>query len=105
MELNIANSTKSRVKEHPTDDLNPCVRIVLITLIRISIQDNKDEAGDIEQNEYNYYTNGLCISYLQVSKPPEQKQILLALNIAREQGFTVVERYIDIGISGSGMKN
>lgn len=34
-----------------------------------------------------------------------QNQIALAESIAKEQGFTVVERYIDNGISGSGMKN
>ncbi|WP_412679074.1 recombinase family protein [Brevibacillus parabrevis] len=34
-----------------------------------------------------------------------QNQIALAESIAREQGFTVVERYIDNGISGSGIKN
>lgn len=52
-----------------------------------------------------------CAIYARVStKREEQKnslqnQIALAENIAKEQGFTVVERYIDNGISGSGMKN
>lgn len=52
-----------------------------------------------------------CAVYARVStKRDEQKnslqnQIALAENIAKEQGFTVVERYIDNGISGSGMKN
>jgi site-specific DNA recombinase len=34
-----------------------------------------------------------------------QNQIALAESIAKEHGFTVVGRYIDNGISGSGMKN
>lgn len=52
-----------------------------------------------------------CAIYAGVStKREEQKnslqnQIALAESIAKEQGFTVVERYIDNGISGSGMKN
>lgn len=52
-----------------------------------------------------------CAIYARVStKREEQKnslqnQIALAESIAREQGFTVVERYIDNGISGSGIKN
>ncbi|WP_253735715.1 recombinase family protein [Paenibacillus sp. FJAT-26967] len=52
-----------------------------------------------------------CVIYARVSTRREeqknslQNQIALAENIAREQGFTVVERYIDNGISGSGMKN
>jgi len=52
-----------------------------------------------------------CAIYARVStKREEQKnslqnQIALAESIAKEQGFTVVERYIDNGISGSGMKN
>lgn len=52
-----------------------------------------------------------CAIYARVStKREEQKnslqnQIALAENIAKEQGFTVVERYIDNGISGNGLKN
>lgn len=52
-----------------------------------------------------------CAIYARVStKREEQKnslqnQIALAESIAKEQGFTVIERYIDNGISGSGMKN
>jgi len=52
-----------------------------------------------------------CVIYARVSTRREeqknslQNQIALAENIAREYGFTVVERYIDNGISGSGMKN
>src|SRR5690606_16248898 len=34
-----------------------------------------------------------------------QNQIVLAENIAKEYGFTIVRRYIDNGISGSGSKN
>ncbi|BDG33496.1 recombinase family protein [Parageobacillus thermoglucosidasius] len=34
-----------------------------------------------------------------------QNQIVLAENIAKEYGFTIVGRYIDNGISGSGSKN
>ncbi len=34
-----------------------------------------------------------------------QNQVALAESIALEQGFTVIERYIDNGISGSGIKN
>lgn len=52
-----------------------------------------------------------CAVYARVSTRREeqknslQNQIALAENIALEQGFTVVERYIDNGISGSGIKN
>ncbi|WP_195575461.1 recombinase family protein [Paenibacillus sp. 1001270B_150601_E10] len=52
-----------------------------------------------------------CVIYARVStKREEQKnslqnQIALAESIAKEKGFTVVERYIDNGISGQGMKN
>lgn len=52
-----------------------------------------------------------CVIYARVStKREEQKnslenQISLAERIAKEQGFTVVERYIDNGISGTGFKN
>ncbi|PZE20301.1 recombinase family protein [Paenibacillus xerothermodurans] len=52
-----------------------------------------------------------CAIYARVSTKREeqqnslQNQIALAESIAREQGFTVVGRYIDNGISGSGMKN
>jgi site-specific DNA recombinase len=52
-----------------------------------------------------------CAIYARVSTRREeqknslQNQISLAENIAREQGFTVVERYIDNGISGAGIKN
>jgi site-specific DNA recombinase len=34
-----------------------------------------------------------------------ENQISLAERIAKEQGFTVVEHYIDNGISGTGFKN
>jgi site-specific DNA recombinase len=34
-----------------------------------------------------------------------QNQIILAENIAKEYGFTIVGRYIDNGVSGSGSKN
>ncbi|GAB6928869.1 site-specific resolvase TndX [Paenibacillus sp. JCM 10914] len=52
-----------------------------------------------------------CAIYARVStKREEQKsslmnQIALAENIARENGFEVVERYLDNGISGAGVKN
>lgn len=52
-----------------------------------------------------------CAIYARVStKREEQKnslqnQIALAESVAREYGFTVVERYIDNGISGAGIKN
>lgn len=52
-----------------------------------------------------------CAIYARVStRREEQKnsllnQIALAESIAKEQGFTVVDRYIDNGISGAGMKN
>lgn len=52
-----------------------------------------------------------CVIYARVStKREEQKnslenQISLAERIAKEHGFTVVERYIDNGISGTGFKN
>jgi len=52
-----------------------------------------------------------CVIYARVSTRREeqqnslQNQIALAESIAREQGFTVVGRYIDNGISGAGMKN
>ncbi|SEO69664.1 Site-specific DNA recombinase [Paenibacillus sophorae] len=52
-----------------------------------------------------------CAIYARIStKREEQKnslqnQIALAEHIAKEYGFTVVERYIDNGISGSGFKN
>ena len=52
-----------------------------------------------------------CAIYARVStKREEQKnslqnQVALAESIAKEQGFTVIERYIDNGISGAGMKN
>lgn len=51
-----------------------------------------------------------CAIYARVStKREEQKnslmnQIALAENIARENGFEVVERYIDNGISGQELK-
>ncbi|MDF2960682.1 MAG: Recombinase [Paenibacillus sp.] len=40
-------------------------------------------------------------------KHPERrtKELSAKPNFFREQGFTVVERYIDNGISGSGIKN
>ncbi|SFM43122.1 Site-specific DNA recombinase [Paenibacillus sp. 1_12] len=52
-----------------------------------------------------------CVIYARVSTKREgqknslQNQIALAENIAKEYGFTVVERYIDNGISGSSFKN
>lgn len=52
-----------------------------------------------------------CAIYARVSTRREeqknslQNQVSLAEGIAREQGFTIVERYIDNGISGAGMKN
>ncbi|MFD2368523.1 recombinase family protein [Brevibacillus sp. GCM10020057] len=52
-----------------------------------------------------------CAIYARVSTRREeqqnslQNQIALAEKIARENGFTVVGRYIDNGISGYGMKN
>lgn len=52
-----------------------------------------------------------CAIYARVSTRREeqqnslQNQIALAESIAREQGFIVVDRYIDNGISGAGMKN
>ncbi|MEJ8548652.1 recombinase family protein [Brevibacillus borstelensis] len=52
-----------------------------------------------------------CAIYARVStKREEQKnsllnQFALAENITREHGFEVVERYIDNGISGAGIKN
>ncbi|MFS0918552.1 recombinase family protein [Brevibacillus sp. 179-C 1.1 NHS] len=52
-----------------------------------------------------------CAIYARVSTRREeqknslQNQIALAESIAKENGFTIVGRYIDNGISGSGMKN
>ncbi|MEF3310760.1 recombinase family protein [Paenibacillus sp. GYB004] len=52
-----------------------------------------------------------CAIYARVSTRREeqqnslQNQIALAESIAREQGFTVVARYIDNGISGAGIRN
>jgi site-specific DNA recombinase len=52
-----------------------------------------------------------CAIYARVSTQKEeqknslQNQIALAESIAKEHGFTIVGRYIDNGISGSGMKN
>lgn len=52
-----------------------------------------------------------CAIYARVSTRKEeqknslQNQIALAESIAKEHGFTIVGRYIDNGISGSGMKN
>ncbi|AIE58848.1 hypothetical protein BMMGA3_01890 [Bacillus methanolicus MGA3] len=52
-----------------------------------------------------------CAIYARVSTRKEeqqnslQNQISLAESIAHEKGFTVIERYIDNGISGAGIKN
>ncbi|MDQ0230254.1 DNA invertase Pin-like site-specific DNA recombinase [Metabacillus malikii] len=52
-----------------------------------------------------------CAIYARVSTRKEeqqnslQNQISLAESIANDKGFTVIERYIDNGISGAGIKN
>jgi len=52
-----------------------------------------------------------CVIYARVSTTREeqqnslQNQISLAESIAKDKGFIVVDRYIDNGISGAGMKN
>ncbi|OIK08921.1 recombinase family protein [Bacillus sp. MUM 13] len=52
-----------------------------------------------------------CVIYARVSTTREeqqnslQNQISLAESVAKDKGFTVVDKYIDNGISGAGLKN
>lgn len=52
-----------------------------------------------------------CVIYARVSTTREeqqnslQNQISLAESIAKDKGFTIVDKYIDNGISGAGLKN
>lgn len=52
-----------------------------------------------------------CVIYARVSTTREeqqnslQNQISLAESVAKDKGFTIVDKYVDNGISGAGLKN